>query len=415
MSKNKKPVSKSRDAPKLDKSTTAWFCSPDAYNMFVTSGYTRLSQCPEVVMCVQKYADLISSMTIYLMQNTEEGDVRVRNDLARKVDIEPYRYMTRKNWMYNIVKTMMLDGEGNQVTYPHYKDGYLEDLEPLPPSKVTFIDTENGYQVMYAGKSLSPDEVLHFVNRPDPERPWIGTGYRTILKDITKGLKQAGATKNALMESPTPNIIIKVDGLTEEFSNVEGRRKLREQYIDDAENGLPWMIPAETFSVETVKPLTLNDLAIKQGMELDKRTVAGIFSMPPFIVGVGSYDKAEYNNFITSCIMPMAQSIAQELTRKLLYSPDFYWHFNVRSLYAYDLDEMIKAGSAMVDRMAMRRNEWRDWIGMEPDPDMDELLALENFIPADKLGDQKKLNGGGSDGGSAGTSGSGDADELSNE
>ena len=45
--------------------------------------------------------------------------------------------------------------------------------------------------------------------------------------------------------------------------------------------------------------------------------------------------------------------------------------------------------------MALRRNEWRGWMGLPPDGEMDELLALENYIPADKLGDQAKLNGGG--------------------
>jgi hypothetical protein len=90
----------------------------------------------------------------------------------------------------------------------------------------------------------------------------------------------------------------------------------------------------------------------------------------------------------------MAQSIQQELTRKLLYSPDLYWRFNPRSLYAYDISEIVTAGSAMVDRMAMRRNEWRDWLGMGPDDEMDNLLALENYIPAEMLGKQKKLIGG---------------------
>ena len=49
----------------------------------------------------------------------------------------------------------------------------------------------------------------------------------------------------------------------------------------------------------------------------------------------------------------------------------------------------------MVDRMALRRNEWRDWAGLPPDEEMDELLALENYIPVARLGDQKKLNEGG--------------------
>ena len=56
---------------------------------------------------------------------------------------------------------------------------------------------------------------------------------------------------------------------------------------------------------------------------------------------------------------------------------------------------MVSAGAEMVDRMAMRRNEWRYCAGLPPDADMDELLALENYIPADRLGDQSKLTGGG--------------------
>ena len=49
----------------------------------------------------------------------------------------------------------------------------------------------------------------------------------------------------------------------------------------------------------------------------------------------------------------------------------------------------------MVDRAAMRRNEWRDWIGLSPDEEMDEIYLLENYLPTDRLGDQKKLKEGG--------------------
>lgn len=385
---------KARDVPIKEKRSVG-LVDLGSYEILTTSGYTRLSSCPEVKMCVDIYADLISSMTLHLMQNTDQGDVRVKNALSRKLDIEPNKLMTRKAWIYNIVWTMMLEGDGNQVTYAKYSpDGYLEDLEPLKPSQVNFIDSDNGYKIRYGTHYFNPDEVLHFAINPDPEKPWIGTGYKTVLRDVVKNLKQVSITKQALMENPSPSIIVKVDGLTEEFASVDGRNKLSKQYLDASENGKPWFIPADLFEVEQVKPLTLNDLAIKPNLELDKKTVAGIFGVPPFLVGVGSYDQDEYNNFIGSKILGKAKVIEQELTRKLLYAPDLYFRFNPRSLYSYSLSDIVQAGSEMVDRMAMRRNEWRDWIGMSPDDEMNDLLALENYIPADKLGDQKKLNGG---------------------
>ena len=41
----------------------------------------------------------------------------------------------------------------------------------------------------------------------------------------------------------------------------------------------------------------------------------------------------------------------------------------------------------------MRRNELRDWLSMPPDPEMDEIFLLENYLPVNLLGYQKKLKG----------------------
>lgn len=394
MSKRKGP--NRRDAPNKETYQGAWLCSPDAYRILCGDGYRRLSDCPEVAMGINAYADMISNMTLQLMQNTDMGDVRIKNELSRKLDINPCRYMTRKGWMYNIVHTLLLEGDGNQFLFPEYRNGYLENLVPLRPSACSILDQpDGGYILRYGDRTFEPSEIVHFVLNPDPERPHVGKGFRVLLQDAVKALKQANATKRALMESPAPSLIVKVDGLTEEFASREGRRKLLDQYIDSSDNGKPWLIPAEAFSVEQVKPLTLNDLAIHESTELDKRVVAGVLGVPPYFMGVGDYKKDEINGFISTKIRGVCEVIQQTLTQQLLYSPDLYWRFNIRSHYAYDLDEIINAGKEMVDRMALRRNEWRDWIGFSPDEDMEELLALENYIPADKLGDQKKLVGGG--------------------
>ncbi|MEA4927568.1 MAG: phage portal protein [Candidatus Limiplasma sp.] len=396
--KHRNAHGRSRDAPAaLTRETTiggtSFLCSNAAWDFFCSEeGYRPLTACPEVQMCAAVYADLIGAMTLHLMRNTAQGDVRVKDGLARKLDIEPNRYMTRQALVSLIVWTLLLDGAGNQVTYPRFTpDGLLDELVPLKPSRLSFVANGDSYLIRYGAETFQPDEVLHFVLRPDPEEPWHGTGYNVALGDVVKCIRQANQTKRALLESPTPSLIVKVDGLAEEYKSSDGRRRIANQYLDETDHGRPWFIPSEAFTVEQVKPLTLNDLAIKSNLELDKRSVAAIFGVPAFLVGVGDFKKDEFNAFVKTRVMPRAKLIEQELTRKLLFSPDLYWRFNPRSLYAYDLSEIVQAGSAMVDRMAMRRNEWRDWIGMSPDDEMDELLALENYLPADELGNQKKL------------------------
>lgn len=387
---------RARDEPAAQKRSLVWFTDGDGMDTLECRGYTRLSQNPEVLTAVDTIARLVGAMTIHLMQNTERGDVRVVNGLSNILDINPNKLMTRSNFVRWIVRTMLLDGDGNAVVWPRTRAGYLRELIPIPAAFTSFVpDGDFAYKVYVAGREYRPDRVLHFVLNPGDYYPWLGTGYRIALSDVTTNLKQAAATEKGFMSSKwKPSLIVKVDALVDEFSSPEGRDKLLQSYARSGEAGEPWLIPAEQFDVQQVKPLTLSDLALADFVKLDKQTVAAILGVPPFVLGVGEFKRDAWNSFISTSIMPLAQNIQQEFTRKLLYSPDYYFRFNSRSLYNYDLKDMASVADDQFVRGIMTGNEVRDWLGLSPLDGLDELVILENYIPRGMIGDQSKLLGG---------------------
>lgn len=391
MNKRKKAVHAARDKPAQSRSSVGFVIGSN-WNSVCCDGYTRLADNPEVLMAVWRIAELISSMSIRIMANTASGDVRIYNGLSRRLDITPNRYMTRKTMMAAILGTLLLDGSGNAVVWPKTTDGLLEELVPIPPSQVSFLPDGFGYRVQIGGVPYDPDSLLHFVLNPSTERPWLGTGYRVALKTVVKNLQQAGRTKNAFLSSEwKPSVIVKVDGNSDELTSTDGRRRLAEQYLNPFAPGAPWIIPAEQMEVVQVKPLSLNDLAISDSVKLDKQSVAAILGVPPYVVGVGSFNREEWNHFIATTIMPIVRGLEQEMTRKLLLNPDWYISMNPWALYAYDVKDLSEIGSNLYIRGMMTGNEVRGWLHLPPKEGLDELVILENFIPQGMIGDQKKL------------------------
>ena len=360
------------------------------------TGYTSLADNPEIMTACHKIAELIGSLTIHLMANTERGDQRIINELSRKIDIEPEMHMTRSTWIQAIVMNLLLYGKGNSIVVPHTYGGILQNLEPISASRVTFNPIGyRDYKVVVDGKARSPENVLHFVFNPDKTYLWKGKGLTVCLQDLAEVLKQASMTEKGFMESKwKPSVIVKVDALTEEFSSPQGREKLLDSYVKSANVGEPWLIPAQQFDVEQVKPLSLADLAIADTVQINKRTIASIIGVPPFVLGVGEYNKEAWNNFILNTIKPISIAIQQELTKKLIISEKMYLKFNVLSLLDWDIKSIYEVFGGLADKGIVTPNEVRDKVGMNQLDGLDTLRILENYIPVDDIGNQKKLNKG---------------------
>lgn len=386
----KKPIEK-RDT---ENSAYAYLLGTDFDNLCATE-YTSLDKCPEIMTACRVIAELIGSMTIYLMTNTSKGDVRVQNELSRKIDIDPIQTMVRSAWMESIVMNLLLYGKGNAVVVPHTYQGLIKSLEPIAASRVSFMPVGNSYRdyrILIDGVPHDPANVCHFTHNPDKYYLWKGRGIDISLRDLAKSLKQAGETERGFMESKwKPSIIVKVDAMIDEFSTPEGRQKILDAYVKSASVGEPWLIPGEQFQVEQIRPLSLADLAINDTVELDKRAVAAIIGVPPFMLGVGDYNQKQWNNFIQTKIRPMCIKIAQELTKKLIISEKWYFKFNTLSLMDWDVTSISQVFGVLYDRGIATGNEVRDRIGLDPKDGLDQLLVLENYIPLDKAAEQLKL------------------------
>ena len=354
-------------------------------------GYHSILESPEVGACIDRIAAVISSATIYLMRSGDKGDKRVKNRLSRFVDVTPWPDMgTRQLWMNWIVTQMLGPGDGNAFVLPRTRFGGREyrALEPMPGAFA--VRSDRGYEVQWKGMVLQHDDVLHFRLFADPDEPWRGRGYRLRAGRLAASLRQTEDLKDSL-SSPEykPPLIVSVD-TDSDLADEEARDRFREKYLESADSGKPWIIPSSLISVSQVKPLTLTDLAVKDTVELDKRAVAAIFGVPPSLVGIGEFSQKEYNNFIRSVVIPICRGIEQELTSKLLDSDDLYFRFNDRRLYAYDMADLVAIDLNMSDRGFMCGDEVREDAGRDP-AGLTEYRLLENYIPYDAAGDQKKL------------------------
>mgnify|MGYP003291084580 CR=1 FL=1 len=379
-----------REAQQRSSDVGVTYISLNSPGILAGRGYRMLSEAPEVAAAIWVIADLISSMPIHLMEKQKNGDKRIRDALSRKIDIDPWSLGTRQTWVHWIVETELTEGEA--VVIPQTAGTLISDLIPAPGATLHRQPGSQTYYAQYNGHQFDSGDILHFRLRPDPLCPWRGIGPQVQLRQVVDSIIQTAETKTAYMSSEyKPPIVIAVNS-DSPLSDEKTRNKFIDKYLKRSDKAAPLIVPADLMTISQVKPLSLTDLAIRDGVELDKKTVASIFGIPGFLLGVGSFNKEEYNTFISRTLLPICRGIEQELTKKLLFSEDRYFRFNARSLYSYSLQELSGIALDMRNAGLMTGNEGRNWLDLPPMDGLDELVMLENYLPANRLGDQKKLN-----------------------
>ena len=372
----------------------------DIWESLSKCGYMRFYEHPDVKLCVKIIADLVSSMTIFLMKNDNAGDTRVINNLSRIIDINPNPFLTRQKLMQAVVTEFLLFG--NSILLPKYSrtsdfnivEELLEGLYPIPQSKISYVsDTDNGYSIRVDTRVFNYNEFVHFTFNPDCDTPWLGNGLKLYLKDVVESLRNSENIKNDYYTKHfKPNIVFSFEADTAEFTSDESREILHEKWLQ-TKPGTPYILPAQLIDFKSFTPMSLKEIAINESAVLDKKMIAKMFGIPLFMIGLGDFNETEYNNFIDITISPIVKGMAQELTKKLIISPSYYLKFNLESLKVFKTEEKVTMMLNAKAQGVFNANEVRVAAGFMPidTPEMNEFNLLENYIPIGKLGDQKKL------------------------
>ena len=221
---------------------------------------------PEVAAAIWIIAGLVSSAPIHLMENAANGDIRIRDALARKIDVDPWSLGTRQTWVHWIVETELTDGEA--VVIPKTSGSMIADLIPAVDASLYRPERSASYIAKYNGFEFDADNILHFRLRPDPLRPWRGIGPQVQLQQVVDSIIQTAETKTAYMSSEyKPPVVISVNS-DSPLSDPSTRSKFVEKYMRRKDKSEPLVVPADLMNFQQVKPLSLTDLAIRDGVAI---------------------------------------------------------------------------------------------------------------------------------------------------
>ena len=135
--------------------------------------------------------------------------------------------------------------------------------------------------------------------------------------------------------------------------------------------------------------MTSADMQFLESRKFTIREIARFFNVPPSKLmddSNSNYKSVEVSNiaFYSEALQPIVEEIEREFTAKLLNVAtyqDYKYSFNLRSLYALDLESKAKWDSSRLQNGMVSVNDLRRENDIEPTEKGDEVYLSVNFAP----------------------------------
>lgn len=361
---------------------------------------------PEMAMkiaAVYRAVNLISSGLASLKMEFKRKDrskdyfMLYTNGVGRKINwllgVEPNDRMNSYTFFKNLVVSILL--RGNAYIYPEYDElGLVSAFYLLSPESVVYDKYTNLYEVrdeingIY--RTLRSSDILHFKN---VSRDGGYTGVSTIrFAAQTLGIA-ATSDAETLKRFATGG---RFKAILKNSTNVRGIGEYQDEELRGHGNDLQESINRgdDILVVKgdaEVSPLSMTsaDMQFLESRKFTIREIARFFNVPPSKLmddSNSNYKSVEVSNiaFYTEALQPIVEEIQREFAAKMLNETtfmDYKYSFNLKSLYALDLESKAKWDSSRLQNGQCSVNDLRRENDIEPVDKGDDVYLSVNFAP----------------------------------
>ena len=327
--------------------------------------------------------------------------------------VEPNERMNSFTMFRNLVTGILL--RGNAYIYPDRDElGNVRALYLLSPDSVVYDVYSNLYHVADAVngiyRTLTCHEILHFKN---VSRDGGYTGVSTIRYAAqTLGIA-ATADEETLKRFATGG---RFKAILKNSTSVRGFGEYQDEQLkghgtdlQDAINRGDDILVVKGDAEVSPLSMTSADMQFLESRKFTIREIARFFNVPPSKLmddSNSNYKSVEVSNiaFYAEALQPIVEEIEREFQAKMLnvhtYG-DYKFKFNLKSLYALDLESKAKWDSSRLQNGQVSVNDLRRENDIEPVDKGDDVYLSVNFAP---LG-SAKLSGEAASGGDGNATG----------
>lgn len=293
----------------------------------------------------------------------------------------------------NLVAQILL--YGNAYIYPE-KDvmGYVSALYLIHPNRVAYDTESNSYTITDPVNRIyrvcEANEILHFKNMSEDGGY---TGKSTIsYAALTLGIA-ATSDNETLKRFATGGrfkaILKNASGVLGLGEYQDAQLKGHGSDLQDAINRGDDILVVKGDAELSTLSMTSADMQFLESRKFTIREIARFFNVPPSKLmddSNSNYKSVEVSNiaFYAEALQPIATEIEREFSAKLLNEVtflDYKFCFNLRSLYALDLESKARWDASRLQNGQATVNDLRRENDIEPVEKGDEVYLSVNFAP----------------------------------